>query len=224
MSSGIATGVAEILTLPICNIKTNFQNSKMTMKEVVRMIYNQNGIKGFYNASFPAITSQIISTSSKYTFYRFLEDNFENPRVVNGLISGITSSLLTHPVDFLKIHLQMRDNPVKIVKKEGISVIYRGYSKSFGKIAVGSILFFPLYDLIKEKTNNPVSAALFSSIVATTTMQPLDYLKIRHVYNQEFNHGLLLHRYYRGLTLNLMRVVPHFVIVMTFTEFLKENL
>ena len=38
-------------------------------------MYKNNGIKIFYSASAPAILSQIVSTSSKYSIYRYLDCN-----------------------------------------------------------------------------------------------------------------------------------------------------
>ena len=215
LSSALATGIAELVTLPICNVKTNFQNSNQDIRSVVSTIFKNDGIKGFYRASLPAILSQVISTSSKYTLYQYFGDNFNTPKILNGLVSGILSSLVTHPLDFLKIHLQMKTKP-------DLKLVYRGYSKSFGKIVIGSVLFFPLYDLIKERTGDPFSASFFSAMVSTVAMQPLDYLKVRHIYNQSFNHGWRVKKYYKGITLNLFRVVPHFMIVMVLTERFKK--
>lgn len=79
------------------------------MVQTAKEIYRQNGLKTFYRASFPAITSQMFSTSSKFVFYRKLEDlqlPYTN-KVTNGIIGGVASSLVTHPIDAIKIHLQM---------------------------------------------------------------------------------------------------------------------
>ena len=62
--SSSATAVAEFLTLPICTIKTNFQNIhdmrvKPSILGVVKDIYRRGGIKPFYAASLPAIGGQI---------------------------------------------------------------------------------------------------------------------------------------------------------------------
>ena len=71
VNSAIATGVAEIVTLPICTLKTVYQNtSSVSFVESAKKIYITSGIKGFYKASVPAIMSQMFSTSSKYAFYR----------------------------------------------------------------------------------------------------------------------------------------------------------
>ena len=146
INSMTTTGIAEIMTLPICTLKTNYQNTnQLPMSTVAKNIYNNGGIMAFYRASPAAIGSQIFSTSSKYFLYRFLE-NKQYPytnKVFNGMIAGLISSLMTHPIDSIKIHLQMNSSFIEAVKKNGPMLFYRGYSKSFTKTLVSSSLFFP---------------------------------------------------------------------------------
>ena len=77
--SSIGTGISEIVTLPICTIKTNFQNTNsISIISTIKDIYLREGFKSFYKASFPAIFSQIFSTSSKYVLYRYIDNNTLN--------------------------------------------------------------------------------------------------------------------------------------------------
>lgn len=127
LSSAVATGCAEILTLPICTIKTNYQNSSSTnIGRTIRMMYAQGGARVFFQASVPAISSQIFSTSSKYFLYRGLEHKFNptnNPykRVLHGVTSGLVSTILTHPLDFVKVHWQM--SPAQSTQRATVSCI-----------------------------------------------------------------------------------------------------
>ena len=42
-NSAIATAIAEVATLPICTIKTNYQNTNSTsIIQTIKNIYNQN--------------------------------------------------------------------------------------------------------------------------------------------------------------------------------------
>lgn len=227
-SSLIGTGIAEIITLPICTLKTNFQNSNhQSIKELTKKIYLKHGIKAFYNASFPAIAGQMISTSTKYTIYKYLTSNEKNPiknRFVNGMIGGITSSLMTHPLDVIKVHLQMNYNFTSELKKEGFKLFYRGYSKTFTKIAISSSCFFPIYDTIFDKIPNPLISSTVSGFISAIIMHPVDYLKTRHMSGKPLYQGYNPLVYYKGLTLNLLRIVPHFIITMTIIEYLKEKL
>lgn len=226
-ASAVATTCAEIATLPICTIKTNYQNSASTsIQHTIRFIYKQHGIKGFYNASGWAISSQVLATTSKYTLYQSFKD-MTNNSIIAGASSGFVASSMTHPFDVLKIHYQMHTPFVPELKKYGPMLFYRGYSKTMSKSVFSSLFFFPLYDFFRSRINvsndsiNASIAAFCSAIVSTTMMQPLDYMKTRQVYGLKFwstNVG----DYFKGYTINLMRIVPHFVIVMTVIDFLKK--
>ncbi len=99
VNSAIATGIAELITLPICTIKTNHQNTnQQQVRSTINQMYKKGGIKIFYSASVSATLSQMLSTSSKYFLYRNLEASeykFSN-KFINGTISGVLSSLITH--------------------------------------------------------------------------------------------------------------------------------
>lgn len=224
-NSAIATGIAEFVTLPACTIKTNYQNTNsLSITKTTKEIYGKYGVRGFYSASFPAISSQIISTSSKYVFYRYLEDQqfqYSN-KVLNGIASGVTSSLITHPIDVIKIHWQMNDPLAPKLKENGIKLMYRGYSKTFSKVCLASSLFLPIFDYCKQITDSAFLASACSAVISTSVMHPVDFLKTRHVYGKQLFIGWNPLLYYKGISINLLRIVPHFVIVMTTIEYLNK--
>ena len=226
-NSVIGTTIAEIATLPICTLKTNYQNTNSnSITATAKSMYKTNGIKSFYVASVPAILSQVFSTSTKYTLYKFLENkNYQyTNKITNGIFSGIVSSLMTHPIDSIKIHTQMRTPFLPELRKHGMYLFYRGYSKTFSKVVVGSALFFPLYDTYRNIFNgNALLASVASGFTSTLIMHPIDYLKTRHIYGQKLYAGWNPIIYYKGLTLNLLRIVPHFTIVMISIDYLEKK-
>lgn len=231
ISAATATMVAEVSTLPICTTKTMYQTTNHKLLHVVRNIYSQYGIRGFFHGSLPAITSQIITTTCKYSLYQLLEEKKYkySCKELNGIISGITVSLFTHPFDVIKNHLQKKVSLATYYRIHGIKIFYRGYSKSFGKTILGSALFFPLYSRITEflKSTNqndryiPLMASAISAIVSTTFVHPIDYAKTLHILRDTHNFKFRFRDMFKGLHLNLMRVVPHFMIVMSGTELMK---
>lgn len=231
-----ATACAEIITLPICTVKTNLQNhtnQSISVPKLVRDIYQKNGIRSFYQASFPAIAGQMISTSSKWALYKHLEeknyfknDNINITRVLNGFVSGVLTSFATHPIDLIKVHWQMR------TQIPSWKLVYRGYSKSFAKVSIASCCFFPLNDYFKSELNeintsntnaNAIYASALSGFTSTIIIAPIEYLKTRHIYGQTLYQGINPKIYYKGLGLNLVRVVPHFVITMSLIDYLTSN-
>lgn len=51
ISSSLATAIAELATLPICLVKTNYQNTNQNIPWIIKQIYSREGITGFYRAS-----------------------------------------------------------------------------------------------------------------------------------------------------------------------------
>jgi len=223
ISASIATSIAEFATLPICTIKTNFQNVKdMRVKpslvDISKNIYKRGGVKAFYAASYPAIAGQVFSTTSKYTLYRYFDTNPDYPvknKFLNGLTAGVLSSIFTHPMDVVKVHMQMDK------KLDGLFGIYRGYSKTFVKIGISSSIFFPMYDIINGRVDNKYLSSTCSGVLACMLMHPVDYLKTRHMAGLSLYEGWNPMLYYRGLSVNMMRIVPHFVITIGVIEFVR---
>ena len=212
--------VAEICTLPICTLKTNFQNSQTphySISQTCRSIYDQHGWRGFFNASRWAVSSQMLSTCSKYVLYESMKNSM-NPFLA-GAVSGALASLASHPFDVFKVHKQMHS-----VKQIHWDMWYRGYSKTLSKSICGSILFFPLFDTFQNHlpAQNVIFAALASAVCSTVLIHPLDLMKTRQIYAQSIRFEEW-RMYFKGLSLNLLRVVPHFVITMAVIEKIKKN-
>lgn len=236
-SSAIGTAVAELITLPICTVKTNYQSNldHKSIGDVYRNIVKTRGIKGLYDASLSAMGSQIVSTATKFTFYNYIknkrgtQENDIMNNVVNGGVAGIMASVLAHPIDVIKITQQNGLSYIDEFKKTGYKLIYRGYSKSITKHISLTALVFPLYDFYKSKTNNILIACGLSSLTTTVVLHPIDFLKVRHISDKQLYYSFnnipdYFKYYYRGVHINLMRVMPHFMITMFLTEKIKKHL
>lgn len=226
-NSFIGTSLAEIITLPICTLKAVYQkHNDKTIIESLSIIYKERGITGFYQASVPAVIGQAITTSSKYTLYNYFNrkyGNYNYSNYINGGLSAVITSLFTHPLDCLKINIQTNSKTIwNEIKANPFLFFYRGYSKSFSKAVISGPLFFPLNDYFKKKFNSSFYGSLTASIIATTIMNPIDYLKTRHVTGSSFSYSNIP-LLFKGLSLNLLRVVPHFTILMTTIDYLNKN-
>lgn len=221
IASSTAAVVAELATLPIYTAKTNFQNSKQTsiVKTAFQMFKN-GGVRCFYASCAPSVSVQIVSTSLKFTIYKHLECVIDS-KVARGAICGSVVSVVTHPLDVLKINQQMGDKAFPDSKR----LLYRGFSKSLAKSTVGCSTFFPIFETLKERYGcSSHIAGLGSAFISTTILQPFDYMKTRHIYGLSFYNGINPFNYFKGLSLNLMRVVPHFTIMMTTMDLMIKNL
>lgn len=226
----IGTLSAEILTLPICTVKTVYQNnSNLSIKDTFLLIKKNSGYWGFFQASTPAIIGQIVSTSTKYSFYNYLKDlrqtNSSNllDNSINGMIGGIGGSIFSHPIDVWKNYLQ-RDQkfPWKNIK-----VYYQGYSASIYKNLVLYSCLFPIYDYYKLKFNSIYLSSILTSITVSIIIQPFDYYKTIKMSGYKFGSGfknIKTVNFTRGFSLMLSRSIPHFLITMVITEKIKQLL
>jgi hypothetical protein len=221
ISSSIGSACAEILTLPICTIKTIYQNqSTRTPLQITMNIYQTKGLKGFFQASLPAVISQVLSTSSKYYLYhaikeyRQTEDSNLFSNSINGGLGGLGGSLLSHPFDVWKNHLQRGET----LSNLRIQTLYSGYSGTIAKNILLYSMLFPVYDFYKLHTTNPIMASIFTSITCSLITQPLDYYKTVLMTGNKFAGWT---NPYKGYSLMLSRTIPHFVISMTITDNMK---
>jgi hypothetical protein len=223
----IASSIAEICTLPICTVRTNYINlsksdPNKTIKQIIKTAYINHGIRWFYSSKFSAIGGQVLSTTSKYTLYNYLSTN--NPiksdkylhNVTNGIIVNILTSLITHPLDYIKINKQMG-----CIVNNFNPFIYKTYGPNLSKAILSGAVCFPIYDLTKYYTNDSIISGLSSAVISTAVIQPLDYLKIRRIYGLKFDN---IGNLYTGYTLYLIKIVPCFMITMIMTEKIKQML
>lgn len=227
VAAGIGTGVAEILTIPVCTIKTVYQtnNTGDNIRKIIRGIYSRYGLIGFCRSGMPAMTGQVMTTVGKYTLYNKLKEVSPNTLILNGVVSGLTISTLLQPVDFLRIALQRNIPLIQILKETGLSGFYRGYSKTILKSGVSSAFFYPLCDTLKTALpgDSTLLASGLTGIISTIGMHPFDYIKTRHIAGESWKSSKLS-GYTKGLSLNLMRTVPHFMITMTCIDLIKSRL
>lgn len=231
-TSILASSVAEIITLPICTIKTIYQTDleHKSIKDVALNIYRSRGIGGFYNSSGWAILSQSMSTATKFTTYSYLQTYRETTKenlmgnMINGMISGMISTIFVHPIDVVKVHKQNNFNFLQELKFVGPKLFYRGGSKSLTKNIILTSLIFPFYDFYKHHIKNIYIASICSAITASIILHPIDYLKIRQISDRQlYPKDSGIRYYYRGFHVNLMRVIPHFMITMVCIEYFKQT-
>ena len=227
--SVIGSLIAEILTLPICTVKTIYQNNpNITLNQTIQQIIKKSGYRGFVQASPPAILSQIISTSTKYSFYNYIKyirctessDVLNNS--LNGMLGGLFGSVFSHPIDVWKNYSQ-RNEKFPLTSFD-IKKYYQGYSASIYKnIALYSCLF-PIYDFYKIKFDSIYISSIVTSLTVSLIIQPFDYLKTVKMAGGITSNSIKLKNFWRGFGLMLSRSIPHFLITMVITEKIKKNI
>lgn len=219
----IGTLTAEILTLPICTVKTVYQNNpNLTVSDCVIFIKKNSGLKGFIQASTPAVIGQIVSTATKYTFYNYLKNIrqtdssnlFSNS--LNGMAGGLVGSIFSHPIDVWKNYSQRNQK----FPWTNFKLYYQGYSASVYKNLVLYACLFPIYDYYKLKSNSIYISSILTSLTVSLIIQPFDYYKT--IKMAGYKQNIKLENFSRGFGLMLARSVPHFLITMVVTEKIKK--
>lgn len=219
INSAISTSIAEIVTQPICLIRTRIINGNdKFLIEIIKNLYKDQGILGFFKASPPAVATQTISTALKYSIYNKFQRDKIYEKMFVGSCGGMFAATITNPLEVIKINIQM--GIISILNKP-LNFFYQGYKKSLFKSCIGGALFFPLNDLFKDQFKNQIISSGLSAFVAVTILQPIDYLKTREMFGKSFDYKDLKIMY-TGYGLNLMRVIPHFIIVMTMADYLQK--
>lgn len=217
INGAIGTALAELITSPICLIRTRQINgAEKNIGKIIINLYSDSGIKGFYSATLPAVLSQILSTSLKFGIYSNLKAENMKERILNGIFTGMIVSTITTPIEVIKVNIQTGN-----ILGKNLSFFYQGYKKSLTKSIIGGALYFPLNDFFGDMTGSKVLGAVLSSVTAVTITQPVDYLKTRQMVGNSIIYNNFK-KMYTGYGLNLFRIVPHFTIVMVTTDFLKS--
>jgi len=222
ISISLSILIAELFTLPICTIKTIYQNNKLTTIQTIKKIYLEKKIYGFYQGIIPAIIFQIISYSSKYILYQKIKNlTIKNDillnNFINGILSGIIVNLLTHPIDVWRNFVQLNKNymlHLRTVKYSLKNGFYIGFMNSIYKNLILNMLLFPLNDYFKYKFNSLYISSILTTIVISIIVQPFDYYKTIKISNNGGNN------YFRGFHLTILRSIPHFLIINVMTDFL----
>lgn len=222
----IASSIAEIITLPLCTIKTNHQvENNRYLRDTVLKIYQKHKFIGFYQASFPAILSQVMSTTTKFSFYRYLSQvrGTEKSNIlqnsINGILGGIAGSIICHPIDVYKNYKQRGVNYFEELRIKKHKILYQGYSQTIIKNIVLYSILYPTYDYYYSKTNSSTISAIGTTITVGIVTQPFDYLKTRYIAGV---YAFKFRDLYKGFGIMLMRNIPNFLITMSVINYLNE--
>lgn len=235
--SAIGSTTAEIITYPLCTLKTLHQNVHTKEKHIMstfQKMLKERGFRGLWQGAMYGASSCLVGATLKYSLYRdfcrYFDETYEDQskttkvstRIISGIGSGFISSIISHPFEVIKIHKQENISFRDVFRKYGHTMLYSGFSKSTTKIFLGSMVSYPLFDFTNSIISNTFIASIITATLYTCAIHPIDYMKTRQMSNKVWFHGCNIKPYYRGLILNLMRIVPHFTIFMCVVDCLKN--
>lgn len=217
----IGSSTAELITLPICTLKTVYQSGKYDIITAISNIYSKRGILGFYSGSTPAILAQIFASTYKLILFDRISGYMPHGdifTILAGIIASMTCVFFTNPIDYLRVSYQMGNS----ISLKGI---YRGLYPNLAKGLVGGATFLPIRKILINHYPEVETwkMGLCSAVISTTIVHPLDYFKTYLMSSSERGiNKSLIRNPYKGLSLNLLRIIPHFVIMTETMDHVKR--
>mmetsp|Transcript_9266 Transcript_9266/g.13908 ORF Transcript_9266/g.13908 Transcript_9266/m.13908 type:complete len:299 (+) Transcript_9266:123-1019(+) len=167
MSGGIAGGVSIFVMNPTDVVKTQMQSSVQSKKmgNIVKQIYNLEGLKGFWRGAYPNIARCFIGNACEVGCY----DQFKTTIVAKGWVpdgplahfaasggAGTVSALVSTPVDVVKTRLMnaaggnkeamqykgVIDCFINMPRKEGVLSLYKGFWPLATRKVAWTVVFF----------------------------------------------------------------------------------
>lgn len=210
--AGAAAGAAgKILTAPLDRIKISMQvhglketqetaRKGISFLEAAMKIGKEEGLQGYWRGYFPQVIRvipysavQLVAYEAYKKFFKGEDKELSVPgRLAAGACAGMTSTLITYPLDVLRLRLavdpaskSMLQVASTMLREEGLTSFYRGLGPSLLGIAPYVALNFCAFDLIKnslpeEVRKTPAASfvtAFLSASLATSMCYPLDTVR-----------------------------------------------
>jgi solute carrier family 25 carnitine/acylcarnitine transporter 20/29 len=132
--------------------------------------------------------------------------------IVGSTAAGIASTLLGHPLDTIKTHLQTNpkmQNSFHVVRELKLGGVFRGMAPPLANAIVMNTVMFSVFDTVNEITGFPFIAGMLSGFATAMISTPTDYVKIHAQLSGKSTWSILREtsasRFYRGHISNLGR-------------------
>lgn len=230
--------IATTICQPIDVLKINYQiNPSSTISSNLKSIWSK---KSMFRGLAPNLGTYPIFWGVYFPAEKMIKNYIEPGNSINNFLisylAGNAASLVSNPLFVLKVRMQTS----KMSYAETIRSIYKtnkiaGFYSGFPATAVNNLKLgfqFPLYNFLKNSTDNiGLSSGLAKGLV-TSVMYPMDLVRtyqrsnkgsgmsilniIKKLYKENGLKGL-----YRGVLLYNCVSVPQFIIMMYVVESLK---
>lgn len=210
-AGAIAGAAAKSVTAPLDRIKLLMQTHGVRVGqesakkavgffEAITMIGKEEGIKGYWKGNLPQVIRIIPYSAVQLFAYETYKKLFRGKdgelsvwgRLSAGACAGMTSTLVTYPLDVLRLRLAvepgyrtMSQVALSMLREEGIASFYNGLGPSLIGIAPYIAVNFCVFDLVKKslpekyqkRPETSLVTALVSATLATLTCYPLDTIR-----------------------------------------------
>lgn len=215
-TAGIAGGIAQTVVNPCETVKVRLQNEGVAgvkkYKNFVngfKVILREEGLAGLWKGTIPAVSRELIYTSSRMGLYKPIKDFVHHSRglagpetIIEKLISGGSAgglaAFLGNPSDLLKARMQA-DSVGKLTTlghvkdiflQKGITGFWTGANATVSRAVILGSVKMATYDEAKGKISTllgcsqsdvkvVVLGSIFSSFCLTVACSPIDLVRTR---------------------------------------------
>lgn len=243
ISGSIAGGIGAFCVLPIDIIKTHVQSSTIKPKQnslnIVKQIYLNRGIKGFYAGGLTQVIFVAPEKAIKFSTNEYILTIIDN-KILAGMCGGLAQVIITNPMEILKIQAQIYVNNVNsnkftiidaYKKIGGFNGLYKGVGLCASRDIPFSGIYFPLYHFLMSNYTNTYIASLIAGSIAAFSCTPMDVIKTRVQCNLNMSCGELFKEsikkegikcMFRGGLWRALKSGPQFMITHTVYNFLNK--
>ncbi len=132
-----------------------------------------------------------------------------------GLYGGLIGTILSHPFDTIKTRIQSEKatNIMEAIKQKKL---YSGILPPLIGIMMEKSVVFGFYNIAKERKYNDFISGIFSGLMCTGIVVPIDRIKIILQNREKINIKLINFNYlYKGTSITFFRETPGFGIYFT---------
>lgn len=210
--AGSIGGIAQLLVgQPFDIVKVRMQNQSLAnpiyknAMHCVRSIAANEGYMAFYKGTLAPLSGIAFCTSIQFGLNEltknFIPDSLGMKKyIICGALAGFGNSLVSTPVEHMRIRIQNQNNVLdprqkytgsydafaKIYSQYGVKGIYRGFSATMLRDVVAFAIFFGLYESMKrwfpESSKNlafMMSSGAMAGVLLWIVTYPIDVVKTR---------------------------------------------
>ena len=236
---GSLAGTAEaIITWPFENLKTQmqFQGNQQNIRQTAANIYKAGGLISFYRGLSPVLFFNIPKVISRFYAYDYSKHYLQTKNItgniniiLSGLFAGfVESTLITVPSETIKTKM-IKNSQLSIkyiIKQEGFSGLYQGYTPTLIRQCLNQasrFLFYQHYkDYIMQKNKqfspyHSLQGGVFAGVFSVIISTPADVLKTQMQEGKKERLIPIINKIYktfgikgfwRGSLARMLRVAP----------------
>lgn len=183
---GIAGGIGRTIVAPIDRVKIIYQSNAtlpFTWKGAFlkfREIVSEEGFLGLWRGNTSTMIRTVPYEAIKFKTYIYIKSTTSNS-LIAGMVAGVCGEVTTYPIETLRTRISYRigveESYTTVVRRLGVSGLYRGISPAILSSMVYSGLSFYVYDYFRNTSN--IFAAIAAGVISTVGCYPMEIVKRR---------------------------------------------